>query len=199
MAWGKLITDKISSFYDFRDGPPKHPFCKMTLIQKFNLFPRSDRAFSMVLMILHSCDAQEHQLLDELKWLESRVAWNQSWAQLGLLELSGNGIESVLRGWAPDLEAKAHQHESVRVNPQPHSGLILSHSNTTREGLDHYHGTPESYKVSQHEIQSKTHTGLSINLSRMAKVASPCHRTPAWDWTGGRLFAHHITLDVVLL
>lgn len=74
MAWGKLITDKISSFYDFRDGPPKHPFCKTTLIQKFNLFPLSDRTFSMALRILHSRDAQEHQLLDKMKWLERRVA-----------------------------------------------------------------------------------------------------------------------------
>lgn len=112
-----------------------------------------------------------------------------------------NGIESVLLGWAPDLEAKAHQHESVRVHPWPLSGLILSHPDATIEGLDldHYHGTPASYKVSQHAIQSETHTELSINLSHMVKVASPCHRTPAWYWTGGRLFAHHFTLDVVLL
>lgn len=46
----------------------------MTLIQKFNLFPHSDRAFSVVLTILHSHDAQEHQLLDKLKLLESHVA-----------------------------------------------------------------------------------------------------------------------------
>lgn len=90
-------------------------------------------------------------------------------------ELSGNGMESVLLWRASDLEARAHQHESVRANPWL-SRLIPSHSSTPREGLDHYPWTSEVYKAMPTQDQCKTHPEMSINLSHLVKFASPCHK-----------------------
>lgn len=145
MAWGKLITDKIFSFYDFRDSPPKHPFCEISLIQQFNVFS----AFRQHLLWCEDLTQPWWIRTSASGWSECgwramlcKINHRHTWDSL---ELSENGMESVLLWRASDLEVKPHQSESVRANSQP-SGLIPSHSSTFREGLEHYHWTSESCK-----------------------------------------------------
>ena len=123
-AWCKLITDKICHFYDVRDGPPKHPFCKMTLIQKFTLCPHLDREHFLQCRGFHTAMMNKNVgfWLTRME-LESRVVWNQSRAQPGLL--------GAVREWARVSVAllsswpggQAPKHESVRANPRLAKGL----------------------------------------------------------------------------
>lgn len=86
MARGKLITDKICRFSGFRNGPPKQPFCKMTLIKKFTLCPHSDGEHFLWCRGSRTAAANKNTSFWPTRVQpESRVAWNQSWARLGLL------------------------------------------------------------------------------------------------------------------